>query len=160
MAARTASTPGGFNEAGARTPRMDLGYLRADRWVSGASMRPRCERPGWAGVTDAQPQSTDRASMRPGRERTGWAGVTDAQPQSTYRASMRPGRERPGWHRSVNTQSQWSRASMRPGRERPGWREDGIMRDFTIARFNEAGARTPRMAPLAAGSPLSSFTLQ
>src|SRR5580658_3938407 len=111
MAARTASTPGGFNEAGARTPRMDLGYLRADRRVSGASMRP-------------------------GRERPGWAGVTDAQPQSTYRASMRP------------------------GRERPGWREDGIMRDFTIARFNEAGARTPRMAPLAAGSPLSSFTLQ
>src|SRR5580658_9216211 len=88
-----------FNEAGARTPRMD-------------------EEDQVTRITDF------RASMRPGRERPGWPGGCGGQwylLRGFNEAGARTPRMAPRWPREPPPHRA---ASMRPGRERPGWISD------------------------------------
>ncbi len=58
---------------------------------------------------------------------------------------MRPGRERPGCLLGCIRLRGGAGASMRPGRERPGCPGSRGQALLGPPRFNEAGARTPRM---------------
>ena len=109
---------GRFNEAGARAPRM----------------LPRL----------GQPRSTRAASMRPGRARPG-CGQGTLHATLVADASMRPGRARPGCFAPDAFVALTRLASMRPGRARPGCRDGRYRAAGFPTRFNEAGARAPRM---------------
>src|SRR5579871_2797632 len=61
-------------------------------------------------------------------------------------ASMRPRRERLGWFEPRFRDGLDVRASMRPRRERLGWSHVLPFEMRRRPRFNEAEARTPRMA--------------
>ena len=109
-----------FNEAGATSPRM---YR--------AVAAPHCE---------------TGASMRPGRRRPGCLPLTTHNQVPGLRASMRPGRRRPGCPWIIWLIRYRNIASMRPGRRRPGCLVQGQgAKGLLVARFNEAGATSPRM---------------
>ena len=58
---------------------------------------------------------------------------------------MRPGRVRPGYNVDEAKKIFLDEASMRPGRVRPGYRSFSCLAACANVRFNEAGARPPRI---------------
>ncbi len=74
---RPASSPTPrFNEAEARTPRMERAEIAENLLVARASMRPRRARLGWGANQARSGASHKPASMRPRRARLGWPRST------------------------------------------------------------------------------------
>ena len=108
----------GFNEAGARAPRMLNTYVHT--------------------------VATDFASMRPGRAPPGcsvWSYVNG----STTLASMRPGRAPPGCRQNGHVGRRASSRFNEAGARAPRMRVTRELKFIEILCFNEAGARAPRM---------------
>ena len=108
-------------------------------------MRPGRARPGYPTWRVQEQQKIigfNEAGARAPRIRRG----TTARDAEGH-ASMRPGRARPGYHVPGRRRDAPRRqASMRPGRARPGYdrsRARGV--EAPEGRFNEAGARAPRI---------------
>ncbi len=85
--------------------------------------------------------------MRPRRARLGWTFTNTDAIAPHHIASMRPRRARLGWSAALTALSFCVvGASMRPRRARLGWAWRAPVHEPVCWCFNEAEARTPRMA--------------
>ena len=138
------ASPPGFNEAGARAPRMPPRTAGRPGRASRASMRPGRARPGCAGrrTTTTRPcRCFNEAGARAPRMRR-----SAPQPSMARTSFNEAGARAPRMHRLGRQGAvQGAGASMRPGRARPGCSPSPARRNPRRSRFNEAGARAPRM---------------
>ncbi len=147
MACRPAAWPSrspGFNEAGARIPRIYGVHFDAKLDAEAASMRPGQEYPGYAAYLSCSFWQGLLASMRPGQEYPGYLAHS-ADHVVVIVASMRPGQEYPGYPVIPSPNVALSVCFNEAGARIPRISCGRQRKSTLLPCFNEAGARIPRI---------------